>query len=269
LDSLFTIETQIRLIAFLALLLIMATGERLWPRRSHRAPLKLRWLSNLGIGTLNILVLRFGFPLLGVGLAGLADARGWGLLNMINPPAWLGFIASLLLLDLLIWFQHRLFHHQPLLWRLHRMHHADQDFDASTGVRFHPLEAILSMLIKSAAILTFGVSPLAYLTFEIILSSTSLFNHSNIRIPRRIDRWLRLLVVTPDMHRVHHSIVHAEMNRNFGFNLPWWDRLFGSYKDQPDAGHEAMEIGTLEFRTETDLRLDRMLLQPFVGVKKG
>ena len=171
--------------------------------------------------------------------------------------------VALLLLDLAIYLQHRLVHYVPVLWRVHRMHHADLDFDVTTGARFHPLEIALSLGIKCVVIVPLGASPLAVLLFEIALNATAMFNHSNVRLPRAMERLLRLLVVTPDMHRVHHSVVQRETDSNFGFNFPWWDRMFGTYRPQPEAGHETMTIGLEQFRAPHELRLDRMLTQPF------
>jgi sterol desaturase/sphingolipid hydroxylase (fatty acid hydroxylase superfamily) len=218
-------EQLIRLSVFLCILAVMLAWQRLRPRRPLVAQTLRRWLSNFGIGALNVAVLRLAFPFLGAGLAVVGAQHGWGLLHHLALPVWLKFAVSILALDLVIYFQHRMFHAVPMFWRLHRMHHADLDFDTTTGVRFHPLEAIVSMLIKSIAIVALGVGPAAFVVFEIVLNGTSLFNHGNVAMRRTIDQWLRWIVVTPDMHRVHHSVLERELNRNFGFNLPWWDRL--------------------------------------------
>jgi len=194
-------------------------------------------------------------------MAFLAQSHGWGVFNLLAVPAWVATPAAVILLDLVIYGQHVMFHAVPVLWRLHRMHHADLEFDVTTGLRFHPVEILLSMAIKLAAIMAFGAPPLAVLIFEVLLNATSLFNHANIRVP--LDRLLRLVVVTPDMHRVHHSIERRETDSNFGFNLPWWDRLFGTYRAQPALGHQGMTIGIDRFRDPRELRLDRMLWQPF------
>lgn len=250
--------------AFFGLLLaLIIAAEFRSPRRALHLPRSRRWPSNLGLGALNILLLRLVFPFLGVSLAMQVEEVHWGLFHLLNLPGWLNFIASVLLLDLLIWAQHRLFHRSNLLWRLHRMHHADPDFDTTTAVRFHTFEAVLSMVIKSAAILALGVDPLAFLTFEVLLSSTSLFNHANLKIPAQLDHYLRWILVTPDMHRVHHSRLPDELNSNFGFNLPWWDRMFGTYRDQPALGHGEMEIGLDVFADVKDQQIDKLLLQPF------
>ena len=250
---------------FFGLLATFLLAEWLIPRRQPGGPTLLRRSSNLALGGLNILVLRFGFPLLGYALAVRAAAEGWGLFAWLEFSPTVNLVLSLLILDLAIWAQHWLFHRYPPLWRLHRMHHTDTDFDATTAVRFHPFEAVLSLLIKSALIVALGVAPVAYLIFEILLSSTSLFNHGNFRIPLRVDRYLRWFVVTPDMHRVHHSVEVDELNSNFGFNLPWWDRLFGTYRAQPKQGHEAMAIGLDSFRSPAEQQLVRLLRQPFVA----
>jgi len=198
-----------------------------------------------------------------VGFALFAEERGWGLFNLAALPAWLEMLLALFLLDLAIYLQHRLFHHVPVLWRLHRMHHADLDVDVTTGVRFHPIEILLSLGIKFIVIVTLGVPMLAVLIFEIALNATSMFNHGNVRVPPAIERGLRWLVVTPDMHRVHHSILRHETDSNFGFNFPWWDRLFGTYRPEPEGGHKGMTVGLDQFRDAQELRLDRMLVQPF------
>ena len=262
-----TSDSFVRVSVFLLILLVMLSWERILPRRSSQMSKRVRWTSNLGISLVNVVVLRLTLPMLGYGLAVVSAERGWGLLSAIDLPWTLEFAFALVALDLIIYLQHRMFHIVPIFWRLHRMHHADQEFDATTGVRFHPLEAMVSMCIKSLAIVALGIEPTAYLAFELILNGTSMFNHGNVRISTQIDAWLRWVIVTPDMHRVHHSVVNDELNRNFGFNLPWWDRLFGTYEAQPRAGHEAMQIGTMEFRTPSDLRLDRMLMQPFLPDK--
>ncbi len=254
---------QLRAALFAALLTVIIAGELAAPRRPLKLERLARWLPNLAAGALNIMILRIAFPMLGVGLAYFITGSGWGLFRQLDLSLASSFVLSLMALDLVIWAQHRLFHQVPWLWRLHRMHHTDPDFDVTTAVRFHPFEAVISMLIKSIAIVLLGIEPLAFLTFEIILSSTSLFNHGNFRLPLALDRILRWLVVTPDMHRVHHSVIHGEQNSNFGFNLPWWDRLFGTYRDQPEGGHEDMKIGTGTFDSRDDQFLTKLLIQPF------
>ncbi len=256
-------EISIRLAAFAGVLVLMAAWELLAPRRHQAAERPLRWSSNLGIVVLDTVLVRILVPATGVGIAFLAEARGWGLFHAFAAPAWLAVIVSVIALDLAIYLQHVLFHAVPALWRLHRMHHADLAFDVTTGVRFHPIEILLSMLIKLAVVAALGAPALAVVLFEVVLNATSMFNHGNVRIPERLDRMLRWIVVTPDMHRVHHSVEAHETNSNFGFNLPWWDRMFGTYRSQPAAGHDAMRIGIEQFRDRSELRLDRMLLQPF------
>jgi len=211
------------------------------------------------------LFLRLLLPATAVSLALVGESRGWGLLGRLSAPRHAKIVASLIVLDLAIYLQHVMFHAVPALWRVHRMHHADLGFDVTTGARFHPIEIVLSMLIKFGVVVALGTPAISVLTFEVLLNATSMFNHANVRIPVRLDRYLRWVVVTPDMHRVHHSIVVGETNSNFGFNLPWWDRLLGTYRDQPAAGHAAMTIGIEQFREARDLRIDRMLLQPFRG----
>jgi sterol desaturase/sphingolipid hydroxylase (fatty acid hydroxylase superfamily) len=258
-------EATIRLAAFIGVFTVMALWEVAAPRRARSYSRLTRWPSNLAIVALNTVLVRILLPATAVSLAVLSAQRGWGLLNSLSFPWWSSVVGSVVLLDLAIYLQHVMFHAVPALWRLHRMHHADLDFDVTTGTRFHPIEIILSMLIKFGVVAALGTSAVGVLIFEVLLNATSMFNHGNVRIPVGLDRWLRLLVVTPDMHRVHHSIVVGETNSNFGFNLPWWDRLLGTYRDQPAAGHKGMTIGIEQFRQSRELRLDRMLLQPFRG----
>jgi len=261
-DVLLAYEGSFRLGVFAAVFVAMALWE-LRPRRKELVGRARRWPGNLGVVLIDTLLVRIAFPATAVGVALVGEARGFGLLPLTGMPAWLAIVASVILLDLAIYLQHVLFHAVPALWRLHRMHHADLDFDVTTGLRFHPFEILLSMLIKFAVIAGLGTPAVAVLAFEVLLNATSMFSHGNVRLPERIDRALRWLVVTPDMHRVHHSIVVAETNSNFGFNLAWWDRLFGTYRAAPAGGHAAMTIGIEQFRDPRELRLDRMLLQPF------
>ncbi len=259
-------ESLIRLGFFAGVLLLMVLWEVLAPRRRLTVRRRLRWSGNLGLVALDTLAVRFLVPLGAVGTALLAEERGWGLLNNVALPGWLAVVLAAVALDLSIYLQHVMFHAVPLLWRLHRVHHADLDFDATTGVRFHPVEVLLSMGIKAGAIVLTGAPAVAVLLFEVLLNATSLFNHGNVRLPGRLDRLLRLVVVTPEMHRVHHSVLPRETNSNFGFNLPWWDYLFGTYRARPAAGHEGMTIGLEQFRDERQAgRLDRLLLLPFLG----
>ena len=263
-------EPAIRLGFFLGVFALVALWELAAPRRAFTVSKTLRWASNLGLVALNTVLLRLVFPLAAVGIAAFAAANGWGLLNHFQVPFWLAVPVAVIAMDLVIWMQHVMVHAVPVLWRLHRVHHADLDYDVTTGARFHPIEIGLSMLIKFATITVLGPPVLAVVIFEVLLNATAMFNHGNIRLPAALDRVLRWVVVTPDMHRVHHSIEDDETNSNFGFNLPWWDRLFGTYRAQPRAGHEGMTIG---IRGHNDPRevawLDGMLLLPFRGKVGG
>ncbi len=273
LETILANEPVIRLISFFGVLVVMALWEVAAPRRARSATRLVRWTNNFAIVILSTLVLRAIFPIAAVALAVLAQERGWGLINhLMNHPINQGsvpnifiLILSILVLDLAIYLQHVMFHAVPALWRLHRMHHTDLDFDVTTGARFHPVEIALSMGIKLAVVAALGPPVIAVLAFEILLNATAMFNHSNVRIAPVIDSVLRLFIVTPDMHRVHHSILPRETNSNFGFNLPWWDRLLGTYIAQPSAGHLDMTLGIDQFRSPRDLWLDRMLVQPFIG----
>jgi sterol desaturase/sphingolipid hydroxylase (fatty acid hydroxylase superfamily) len=258
-------EPIVRLAAFAGVFLLMAAWELMGPRRKQSVGRTWRWPNNLGVMVVDTLLMRILFPTAAVGLALVAEARSFGLFNVVAFPWWIGVVLSVVILDLAIYLQHVLFHAVPALWRLHRMHHADLDIDVTTGLRFHPIEIVLSILIKFAVVAVLGPPAIAVLIFEVLLNATSMFNHSNVCIPEGIDRVLRWFVVTPDMHRIHHSILSRETNGNFGFNLPWWDHLLGTYRAQPEAGHEGMTIGIEQFRDSRELRLDRMLLQPFRG----
>ncbi len=268
-DLLLANEPYIRMGVFLAVLAVLMVAEATSPRRRREIPRLLRWTNNLGIVAVDTALVRLVFPLVAVGLAVLAGERGWGLLNTFEVPSWIAFLVALLVLDLAIYLQHVMFHAVPAFWRLHRMHHADLEFDVTTGLRFHPLEILLSMAIKLAVVAALGPPAAAVLVFEVVLNATSMFNHANLRIPKALDRRLRWVVVTPDMHRVHHSIHPSETNSNFGFNLPWWDRLLGTYRDQPRDGHQEMTIGIEQFRKPRELWLDRMLIQPLRGPASG
>jgi sterol desaturase/sphingolipid hydroxylase (fatty acid hydroxylase superfamily) len=258
-------ETVLRLSCFIAALLCLAALETLLPRRPRRLPRRSRWPANLGVSVVNQLCLRLLLPASAIALATTGAQNQWGFLNRLTLPGWLELVLAVLLLDLVIYLQHRLYHRVPLLWRFHRMHHADTEFDVSTGIRFHPLSIVLSGFIKLGAVLLIGPSAAAVLVFEVLLNATSLFNHSNLRLPHQFDRVLRLFIVTPDMHRVHHSSDPRETDRNFGFNFPWWDRLLQTYRDQPALGHEHMEVGLENFRESAERGLGAMLTQPFRG----
>jgi sterol desaturase/sphingolipid hydroxylase (fatty acid hydroxylase superfamily) len=263
-------EPAIRVAFFLLVFAVIGVWEVVAPRRALTASKAMRWTSNLGIVVLNTLLLRLVFPLAAAGMAAFAAANGWGLLNHFQVPVWLAVPIAVITMDFVIWLQHVMVHAVPALWRLHRVHHADLDYDVTTGSRFHPIEIGLSMLIKFATITLLGPPVLAVVIFEVLLNATAMFNHGNIRLPRSLDRVLRWFVVTPDMHRVHHSIEDDESNSNFGFNLPWWDRLFGTYTAQPRAGHDAMTIGIRDHRDPKEVaRLDGMLLLPFRGEIQG
>ena len=264
-DALFAYEPLVRLAAFAGVFGVMAVWELLRPRRRQATGRNWRWPNNLGVLAVDVVLVRILLPITAVGLALIAEARGFGLFNLIALPRWASIIISVILLDLAIYLQHVLFHAVPALWRLHRMHHADLEIDVTTGVRFHPIEILLSTAIKLIVVAALGTPAAAVVIFEVLLNATSMFNHGNVRIPAPLDRCLRWLTVTPDMHRVHHSIVVDETNSNFGFNLSWWDRLLGTYRSQPAAGHDGMTIGIEQFREARELSIDRMLLQPFRG----
>jgi sterol desaturase/sphingolipid hydroxylase (fatty acid hydroxylase superfamily) len=256
-------ELVIRLGAFAGIFALMALWEVLAPRRNLGIGRGRRWPNNLGIVVIDAVLVRLLIPTAAVGVALIASGRGFGLLNQTSWRLSVEVLIGFLVLDFVIWGQHWLFHKVPWLWRLHRMHHADLDIDVTTGLRFHPIEILISMLIKMATVALFGIPVVAVILFEVMLNATSMFNHSNVRMPAWLDRVLRVLVVTPDMHRVHHSIVRRETDSNYGFNLPWWDRLFGTYRAAPEAGHLGMTIGLPVFRDPKELRLDRLLTQPF------
>jgi len=265
LDALLENEPYIRLSFFFGVLFVVAIWETLAPRRQRTLTRLQRWPSNIGIVAINTLILRILFPVAAVGMAFAASEKEWGLMHLLDLPPWLEILLAVILLDLAIYLQHVLVHAVPALWRLHRMHHADMDYDVTTGARFHPIEIIFSMVLKLGVVAAIGASPEAVIIFEVMLNAMAMFNHGNISLPPVLDKALRFIVVTPDMHRVHHSIKVNETNSNYGFNLPWWDRLFGTYRAQPTDGHKDMTIGLTQFRETADQRLDRMLLQPFQG----
>ena len=263
-------EKTIRGAFFFGILILMGLWELLAPRRMLTVSKAVRWVNNLGLVFLNTFLLRLIFPAAAIGVAAFVSENGWGILNYYTLPYWLALVITIVALDFIVYLQHVMVHAVPLLWRLHRMHHADPDFDVTTGSRFHPVEILLSMLIKFAAIVVLGAPVLAVVIFEVVLNMTAMFNHANVRLPIGLDRILRLFVVTPDMHRVHHSIEDDEANSNFGFNLPWWDRIFGTYKSQPRAGHEGMTIGIHKYREPKQVSwLPGMLLLPFKGKMSG
>ena len=259
-------EKTIRMGFFIGMLALMGLWEVIAPRRALTVSKTVRWVNNLALVLLNSLILRLIFPAAAVGVAAFASEQGWGLLNYYSVPFSVAVMLSIVLMDMVIYLQHVMVHAVPALWRLHRVHHADPDFDVTTGARFHPLEILLSMLIKFATIAVLGPPVVAVIVFEVLLNATAMFNHSNVRLNPVIDKFLRLIVVTPDMHRVHHSVEDDEANSNFGFNLPWWDRLFGTYREQPRGGHENMKIGIHKYYEPKQVSwLPGMLWLPFVG----
>ena len=261
--------TGLRLGVFLAVFAAMAAWEALSPRRPLTTPKAGRWGRNLGLAVLNAACVQLLIPLQAVGVAAWADRGGWGLLRLAGLAPAPALVLAVVLLDLAIYLQHRWFHRVPALWRLHLVHHVDLDIDVTTGARFHPVEILLSMGIKMAVVGLLGASVAAVVCFEILLNGTSMFNHGNVRLAAPVDRALRLAVVTPDMHRVHHSVLPRETGSNFGFNLPWWDRLFGTYRPQPEAGHAGMTIGLPAFRDPRRVGLGRLLALPFEPAGRG
>ena len=262
-------ESQIRLGFFAGILGVMALWEALAPRRLRGQSRWLRWTNNLGLVVLNTGVVRLAIPVLAAQMALRAESAGWGLLHQWDLPRGLAVLLAVVALDLVIYLQHVMFHAVPALWRLHRMHHADTDIDVTTGSRFHPLEILLSMGLKLAVVSALGAPPEAVVAFEILLNGTAMFNHANARLPLGLDRILRWVVVTPDMHRVHHSARPEEANSNFGFNLPWWDLLLGTYRAQPREGHLGMTIGLNALRDSREQWLHRLVLQPWSGAGRG
>ena len=257
------LDLEIRLIAAFSIFTVVALWEVLAPRRRPAFPRGKRWPSNLALVAIDALVVRALFPVALTGVALWAQARGWGLFNLIGAPSWLAGVVSILALDLVIWAQHVAFHRVPVLWRLHRMHHADLDYDLTTALRFHPFEIALSFALKIACVVALGAPAWAALAFEVILNGLAMFNHANATLPKALEPFVRAIFVTPDMHRVHHSVDPVETHSNFGFNLSVWDRMFGVYRAAPAKGQEGMTIGLPILRDERELRLDRMLTQPF------
>lgn len=262
-NDILDLEPVIRLSAFFGIFAIMAGLELAAPRRALTVSKSLRWFSNLGIVVLNTAIARVVLPMAPVAFAGYCATNGWGVLNLLDAPWWIEAIAAVVIMDFAIWLQHVMVHAIPMLWRLHRLHHADLDYDVTTGARFHPIEILLSLGIKFAVIALIGASPVAVLLFEVILNAMAMFNHANVRLPLGLDAVLRTLLVTPDFHRVHHSVLPYETNSNFGFNLSIWDRLFGTHQAQPESGHEGMTIGLDIFRDPIEERLDKLITQPF------
>ena len=260
-------EALIRLSAFIASFTLLVVAERLAPRRRRAIALRSRWGGNLGLVAVDTIVLRTVPPITAVGVAALVHARGWGFLGaIVSLPVWLDVVISVVVLDLAIYFQHRLFHAVPLLWRMHRVHHTDPELDVTTGLRFHPVEMLLSVGFKAGVVAVLGPPVVAVVLFEVLLNAGSLFSHANLRLPATVDRLLRAVLVTPDMHRVHHSADPTETNTNFGFTLSWWDRLLGTYRGQPKLGHDAMAIGVEGLAGHAVLSLYRLLIQPLLNI---
>lgn len=251
-----------RLACFGGVLGLMLVLEHFVPRRELQWHRTRRWTNNAALVLIDTVAVRLFVPITLVGVAVAGEARGWGLLHLFSLPAWVALVVAVVAFDLAIYAQHVAFHKLPWLWRLHRVHHSDPELDVTTALRFHPVEIALSLGIKAVAIIVIGAPVAAVGLFEILLNATAMFNHANVALPRAIDRWLRLVLVTPDMHRVHHSVIVRETDSNYGFNLPWWDRLFGTYRAEPERGHLGMEIGLHEFRTVAGQRVDQLLLQP-------
>jgi sterol desaturase/sphingolipid hydroxylase (fatty acid hydroxylase superfamily) len=258
-------EIAIRLISFVLIFIMVALWEIRAPRRTLTTSKKWRWFNNLSIIAINPVVLHLMFPVLAIGMAQIAQANGWGLLNHFGTNSVIALVVGIIVLDLVIYLQHVMFHAVPILWRLHMVHHADLDYDLTTGLRFHPVEIVLSMILKITIIAALGPPVVSVLAFEIILNCMAMFNHGNIKLPPSVDRILRFFLVTPDMHRVHHSVIIRETNSNYGFNLSIWDRLFGTYLAQPSKGHKDMIIGLSQFRDHRRLTLPWLLILPFIG----
>lgn len=260
-----TVEMGIRISAFAIVFVLLSFWELWRPRRRLVMSKVTRWVANLSVVFLDAVVVRLLFGAGAVGMALLATDRHWGIMNHVEAPLWFKAVLAVIVLDFVLYIQHVLFHAVPLLWRFHMMHHADLDCDVTTGVRFHPVEVALSMVIKLAAVAVIGPSATAIVSFEVLLNATSMFNHSNVRMPAIVDRVLRWMIVTPDMHRVHHSILPRETNTNFGFNVSWWDRLLGTYRSEPAGGHEGMTLGLEQFRDPAHQTIIGILILPFVG----
>jgi sterol desaturase/sphingolipid hydroxylase (fatty acid hydroxylase superfamily) len=256
-------DIAIRVIVFVSMFGLMASWEAIAPRRKTATLKVSRWIANLSVAVLNTMVIRILMASGAVGVAMVTAENGWGILNMLHWPVWIEIVLAVLLLDLMIYLQHLGFHAVPVLWKIHMVHHADPDYDVTTAVRFHPVEALLSMVLKMAGVTIIGASPTSVLAFEIILNGMAMFNHANVRMPAFVDWILRWVVVTPDMHRIHHSIFPRENNRNFGFNLPWWDYMFGTYLASPSRGHDSMTFGLKKFRSPACLKLLNILKLPF------
>lgn len=266
-EFILTHESSLRLGVFISILLIMMAAEAVFPRKQRALPRAHRWTSNLLLIVIDGVFVRLLFPIVAVGVAVIAAEKNWGLFNWLEMPIWLEITLSIIILDMMIYWQHVAFHHVPVLWALHKVHHADRDIDVTTGSRFHPIEISISMAYKMALVAILGAPVLAVILFELILNGCAMFNHSNVRLPLGFDKWLRRFIVTPDMHRVHHSTIVAETNSNFGFSLSLWDRIFGSYTPQPTQGHDGMVIGLKEYQTKGPASLAWSLWLPFKAKK--
>lgn len=258
-------ETAFRLGVFAGVLVLMCLLEATWPRRVRTRPRTGRWIANLGVVVIASALARVTVPMVPVAAALWAAEAGWGVFNATGLPGVVAGLACIVVLDLAIWGQHVIFHKVPVLWRLHRMHHTDVDLDATSGVRFHPVEIVLSLFIKTGLVIALGAPAWSVVAFEVLLNASSMFNHANLRLPAAVDRALRTVIVTPDFHRVHHSVIRTETDSNYGFNLSVWDRTFGTYRAQPEAGHDGMTVGLADFRSPREQRLDRLILQPVLA----
>ncbi len=261
-EAIANLDTGARMTTFVSVLVLMVLLESLFPRKQRVQPRQHRWFTNLGLVFIDSVIVRLVLPVAAIGVAEFAGNKGWGLFNLLPGPAWLEIIIAIVLLDMLIYWQHVASHLIPVLWRVHQVHHLDRDIDTTTGIRFHPIEILLSMLFKMVCVLVLGPAAVAVFLFEVILNASAMFNHANLLLPKSVDRALRYIVVTPDMHRVHHSIKASETNSNYGFSLSVWDRLFGSYIAQPEAGHEAMVIGLPGHQTNQPSSLLWCLMRP-------
>jgi len=268
-EAITTLDAGARMITFISVLVLMVLLESLFPRKQRVQPRQPRWLTNLGLVFIDSVVVRLVLPVAAIGVAEFSSDKGWGLLNMLSGPAWLEIIVAIVVLDMLIYWQHVASHLIPALWRVHQVHHLDRDIDTTTGVRFHPIEILLSMLFKMACVLALGPAAVAVFLFEVILNASAMFNHANVHLPKSVDRLLRCIIVTPDMHRVHHSVNSDETNSNYGFNLSVWDRLFGSYIAQPAAGHKSMIIGLPGHQSDKPSSLRWCLMRPVALFLRG
>jgi sterol desaturase/sphingolipid hydroxylase (fatty acid hydroxylase superfamily) len=257
-------DQELRTYAFFSIISTVIIWEFFQSKRPLKQSKSKRWFNNLALIGLDSLIVRFLLPAGAVGIATWAEERGFGLLNTVELNTTLSIILAVIILDMIIYWQHRLFHVVPILWRLHQVHHADRDIDVSTGLRFHPIEILVSMMIKFTAVILLGAPAAAVILFEVILNGMAMFNHGNIKLPKTLDTWIRILFVTPDMHRVHHSILKHETNSNYGFNMSIWDKVFGSYHAQPDMGHQNMTIGLEQYQAQPTHSILWMLRLPFI-----